>query len=294
MVFIVLNQGIIVKALSGFYYVKWQDKIIECRARGKLKKDNIKPVVGDKVEFGLISPTTGVIETIQERKNCLIRPSVANIDQLCLTFSAIDPLPDYLLMDRLTVLARKNSLEVTICITKIDLIDKGFLDYISQRFKDTGYTIIGISNKTLEGLDKLKEKLKGKITTLSGPSGAGKSSLINNINPQFKLAVASVSEKTKRGKHTTTFCQLLEVMENSFVVDTPGFTSLELTDFDIYELDKYFPEFIPYLNCRFTSCLHQKEEGCNIKTAVEKGLINPERYNSYLALLEEIRENSQE
>ncbi|SES73950.1 ribosome small subunit-dependent GTPase A [Anaerobranca gottschalkii] len=293
MIFIVLHEGIIVKALSGFYYVKWENKIIQCRARGKFKKDNIKPVVGDKVEFALISPTEGVIETIKERKNCLVRPSVANIDQLCLVFSAMDPIPDYLLMDRLTVLAGKNSLEVIICITKMDLIDKTFLDNIAQRFKDTGYTIIGISNKTLEGLEELKEKLKGKITTLSGPSGAGKSSLINNINPQFKLAVSSVSEKTKRGKHTTTFCQLLEVMENSFVVDTPGFTSLELTDFDVYELDKYFPEFIPFSNCRFTSCLHQKEEGCNIKSAVEKGLINPERYNSYLMLLEEIRENNQ-
>ncbi len=243
------------------------------------------------MDFQQLSPSQGVIEGIKERKNFLIRPSVANIDQLILVFAAQNPDPDFLLMDRLTVIAEKNNLEVIICVTKIDIDTKGNLEYISKRFINTGYKIIGITNKVLGGTDPLKSVLKGKISTLSGPSGAGKSTLINNLNPELNLTVGAISTKTKRGKHTTTYCELLEVMESSYLVDTPGFTSLELKDMGITQLRDFFIEFKEFKNCHFASCIHDKENSCGIKQAVEEGKISKERYENYLLLLNEIREN---
>lgn len=236
------------------------------------------------------SQSTGVIEEVLPRKNYLIRPSVANINQLVLVFAALSPDPDYLLMDRLTVIAQKNGLSVLICISKTDLDQDITLDQVKKRFKQSGFPVIGISNKTQYGYDDLKENLKNKISTLSGPSGVGKSTMINTLNPNFKLAVSSVSEKTKRGKHTTTYCELLEVIEGSFVVDTPGFTSLELMGFSLTELKDYFPEFRSFNSCRFTSCIHENEEQCGVKDAVRDGKVDKERFENYLALLKEIRE----
>lgn len=278
--------------MSGFYYVKVPNEpVFECRARGKFKKENIKPVVGDLVEIQAIGNGQGVIEIILPRKNCLVRPSVANIDQLMVVFAATSPEPDFLLMDRLTVLAEKNKLFVTICITKTDLDDKNNFNKVVGRYSNTDYKIIGLSNKLNRGIEDIKDVLAGKLSTLSGPSGVGKSTLINTINPNFKLNVGDVSIKTKRGKHTTTHCELLEVIEDGFVVDTPGFTSLELEGISEYELAKFFPDFNKFNNCQFVSCAHENEELCGVKDAVKSGELSKERYKNYLLLLQEVREN---
>lgn len=247
-------------------------------------------MVGDRVIIQSTSASSGVIEGVYPRRNHLIRPAVANIDQLVVVFAAISPEPDFLLMDRLTVIGQKNNLSVVICISKTDLDKDDTLKIVIERFEDTGYPVIGISNKTQQGFTALKETLKGKISTLSGPSGVGKSTLLNTLRPDFNLPVATVSEKTQRGKHTTTCCELLEVMEDSFVVDTPGFTSLELSGLELPELENYFPEFRKFSNCRYTSCIHENESYCAIKKAVEDGELNKARYQNYLALLKEIRE----
>lgn len=267
--------------------------MIECRARGKLKKDNIKPLVGDLVDITVISPAQGVLESLEPRRNSLLRPSVANIDQLILVFAATNPEPDFLLMDRLTVLAEKNNLDVVICITKTDIDDnKNTLEKIKKRFSHSGFKIIGVSSPKGTGLEEIKQAMQGKVSTLSGPSGVGKSTLINTLNPSFKITVGEISNKTKRGKHTTTNCELLEVSTDSFVVDTPGFTSLELEGVKVPELGKLFPEFTKFTNqCQFTSCIHENEKVCGVKDALELGNICDQRYKNYLLLLNEIRES---
>lgn len=286
-----MHQGIIIKGIGGFYYVKVDDKIVECRARGVFRKKKITPLVGDRVEIRLSSEdNTGYIEKIFERETELIRPPVANVNHVVIVFAVKNPNPNLWLLDRFLLLALHQKLDITICFNKIDLVEKEELDYFTGIYKKTGHKVITTSKITGEGIEELKEALKDKITVFAGPSGVGKSTLLNKIQPNLKLKTGEVSEKTKRGKHTTRIAELLELEFGGWVVDTPGFSSLDIEFLDIEDLQYYFREINRYSdNCKFTGCRHYKEPDCGVKEAVKSGEIHESRYENYLRFLDELK-----
>ena len=280
-------EGRIIKGIGGFYYVKTHDAIIESRARGVFREEKLKPLVGDIVEIKLsIEDNSGYIIDIKPRTTELIRPAVANITQAIIVMSIKKPNFNSWLLDKYLLMAEHENLEILICINKFDLDERK-----SKKFKDiyekAGYEVIVTSADKEIGLDNLKEKLKNNISVFAGPSGVGKSTLLNAINPSFSLETGSVSYKTQRGKHTTRHVELLELGSESFVLDSPGFSSLNL-DFveDEYEVKNYFREIKKYgLKCNFISCLHDQEPNCAVKDMVEEGKINNERYKNYISIL---------
>ncbi|WP_350345122.1 ribosome small subunit-dependent GTPase A [Proteinivorax tanatarense] len=277
------------KALSGFYYVKAENNsCFQCKARGKLKKEKIKPFVGDKVEISTISTTEGVIEEVLPRKNLFHRPTVSNIDQLVIMIASEQPKPDFLLVDTLLALAESHQVESLICVTKVDL-NNDIVDFVKSRFSNSKYPVLGISNKSLVGIENLRKYLSGKISCLSGQSGVGKSSLINTINKDVNFKVGDISRKIKRGKHTTTHSSLVEIFDNSFIVDTPGFSNISLEQIDIQDLPRLFNEFELY-SCKFSTCSHTEENNCGVIEAVKTGDIHLQRYNNYLMLRKKIKQ----
>lgn len=287
-------EGIITKGVGGNYYVDIGNKIIECRARGLFRLKNIKPLVGD---FCFIRITeedenTGYIEEIKERTNEIKRPPVANVQQLVIIFSIKNPQPSFLLLDKLLIAAKSNNLQPVICINKSDLVNEEEKENIISIFKNTGYKIIFTSKYDEDSLRNLKDILKDKLNVFSGPSGVGKSSLMNAIEPGFYLEIGEISEKSKRGKHTTRHAEIFKLSFGGYVVDTPGFSSFELEGIDEYSLKNYYPEIVKYdEGCKFLDCLHYKEPDCVIKEAVNNGLISEARYNNYIKLLEQIKSN---
>lgn len=283
-------EGIIIKSIGGFYYVKVNEVIYECRARGLFRKQDIKPVVGDKVEITVSSnENTGYIQSIKERKTILIRPPVANIDQAIIVFSVKNPEPNQWLLDRFILLAEHQNLNVVIVINKIDLSYDEKIKKMISTYEKIGYKVIKTSSILKQGLDELKNVLKNKITVFSGPSGVGKSSLLNTIQPNLNLKTGEISNKTKRGKHTTRWSELLELKIGGLVVDTAGFSSLDLNQINEVDLNRYFREIYYYSNyCKFTGCRHLKEPECAVKEAVINNNISEERYNNYLMFLDEI------
>lgn len=287
-------EGIITKGVGGFYYVKTESDIIECRARGIFREQNITPLVGDKVLIR-INPedNTGYIEEVYERKTYLVRPPVANVTQAIIVMSLKEPAINLWLLDRFLVMAEYNRLNIHICINKADLAKQDDINSIMGMYDNAGYNILKTSTKTMEGIEELNNILANQITVFAGPSGVGKSSLLNKINPGLKLKSGEVSKKTNRGKHTTRHLELFELGPNSFVLDTPGFSSLSL-DFieDPIELSFYFKEINKYkYDCKFNGCLHYKEPDCEVKRQVQEGNISSQRYDNYIQFLEEIINN---
>ncbi|MGB4437980.1 MAG: ribosome small subunit-dependent GTPase A [Sedimentibacter sp.] len=285
-------NGIIIRGVGGNYYVDIGSEIIECRARGLFRLKNIKPLVGDKV---LIRPTeedahSGYIEEIKERYNEIKRPPVANVEQLLIFFAVTNPEPSFLLLDKLLIAAEVNNLKPVICFNKSDLANENRKKEIRDILRNTEYKVVFTSKNNPRSIEKLKDVLKDKLSVFSGPSGVGKSSVMNAVQPDFQLKTGEISDKLKRGKHTTRHAEIYKLSFGGYVVDTPGFSSFELEGINEYELKEYYPE-IKKLDsgCRFADCLHYKEPDCVIKDGVETGLISETRYLNYVRLLEQIQ-----
>lgn len=288
-------EGRIIKGIGGFYYIETEKGLYECRARGIFRKNKITPLVGDFVKISVVDEDNkkGVVEEIQERKTELVRPPIANVNKALIVFAVKNPTPHLSLLDRFIVLAERENLEIVIILTKIDLDDDNTFEKIKNIYEPCGYKVIGVSNLENKNIDKVKEELKENVVVFAGPSGVGKSSLLNEIDENFKLQTGVVSDKIKRGKHTTRHAELLKLEFGGMVADTPGFSSLVLEDIEEVELKDYFIEFDKFNDCKFGSkCIHENEPNCAIKEAVTNGEISKERYDSYIQLLHEIRQNN--
>lgn len=280
-------EGKIIKGIGGFYYIKTSEGIIECKARGKFRHKDMKPVVGDNVTIK-VENKKGVIEDIHERTSELIRPTVANVTLAFVVFAIKNPDLNFDLLNRFLVLCESNNIEAIVCLNKVDLVNEEERELVKKKINDIGYEVLFINAKKGEGVDKLRERMEGNITVLCGPSGAGKSTLINTLTEKDHMETGNVSDKIGRGKHTTRHSELIEI-NNGFIVDTPGFSTLDVTFIDKDVLRYCFPEFDEYNDsCKFRGCLHHKEPGCAVKSAVEEGEINKYRYEFYIRTLEEI------
>ncbi|AIF51927.1 ribosome small subunit-dependent GTPase A [Pelosinus sp. UFO1] len=286
-----MQHGVILKTYNSFYYVKTNDKVIMCTLRGRFKKERFSLLVGDEVEYDVTENDKGIIEKILPRRSMLKRPMIANIDQVIVTFAAVNPNINAVLVDRFLVLAEMSDLDIIICINKTDLADMQELEPLLALYRSIGYTVITLSAKLGIGIRELRDALSDKISVFAGPSGAGKSTILNTIEEGLTLVTGEVSEKIGRGKHTTRFAELLPLTTGGFVVDTPGFSFTEFDDVKKNDLMYYFPEIAAIVQeCKFNTCLHMKEPQCAIKQAVLEGRINEQRYNSYIEILSEIQE----
>ena len=285
-----VDKGLIIKGIGGFYYVETADGVFECKAKGKFRKEKLIPLAGDRVKITVRDGEENTIDEIFERKNCLKRPPVANIDTLMIVVSVADPAPNTLVIDKMTVLAEKNHIEPVIVITKTDL---GSFDRLSDIYKKTGYRVVAVSGKTGEGVDEVKALLKDRLTAFTGNSGVGKSTLINAVCPGLSLETNEISMKLGRGRHTTRQAEIFHVADG-LVIDTAGFSSLDFLGEDVIlkdDLQYYFPEFDKFLGqCRFTSCSHISDKGCKICEAVNDGEISRSRHDSYIALYNEVKD----
>ncbi len=287
-------QGKIVKGIAGFYYVDVAGAgIYECKAKGVFRKDKVKPLVGDDVELEVLDEQekTGNVTAILPRRNALIRPAVANVDQAMVIFAMKNPRPNFSLLDRFLLMMERQKVETVICLNKQDLADPEETEEIQKIYGDCGYQVIATSIKEEKGLEQVEAILRGKTTVVAGPSGVGKSSLTNGIQGEVQMETGEISRKLKRGKHTTRHSQLIRVGDDTFLCDTPGFTSLYVEEMDKEELRHYFREFVPYEGqCRFQGCVHIHEPGCAVKEALEEGRISQRRYENYTELYEELKE----
>ena len=291
-------QGRILKGIAGFYYVEtFDEKVYECKAKGIFRKSNLKPMVGDDVEIDIIDEEKklGNIIDILPRKNQLLRPPVANVDQAVILFAIVKPNPSYNLLDRFLIMMRQQNLPVIICFNKQDIATKEEQQELYDAYEKCGYKVLFISVSKESGLDELKELLKGKTTTLAGPSGVGKSSLLNKLVPDADMQTGELSRKIDRGKNTTRHSELFFVEElfegeGTYVIDTPGFTSLEMRDVTADTLMQYYPEFATYEPlCRFGGCSHIAEPDCGVKDALSQGKISKVRYDNYKVLYSELK-----
>ncbi|MGG1678761.1 ribosome small subunit-dependent GTPase A [Neobacillus sp. NRS-1170] len=288
-----MPEGKIVKALSGFYYVLHNDELIQCRGRGVFRKNKVTPLVGDEVVFQAENELEGYILEVKERKNELVRPPIANVDQAILVFSAVEPDFSTVLLDRFLVLVEFNHIEPLICITKMDLTNSEQNNLISEyaaEYQAAGYEVILTSSETETGIEQLNPHLENKISVFAGQSGVGKSSLLNVLRPDLELKTNDISSHLGRGKHTTRHVELIEI-GNGLVADTPGFSSLEFINIEAEDLTSCFPELQRASeNCKFRGCLHISEPKCGVKQAVESGEIPAYRYEHYVDFLQEIKD----
>ena len=286
-------QGKIIKGIAGFYYVHARNGIVyECKAKGIFRKENIKPLVGDDVELEMIDEEhkIGNIQKILPRKSKLIRPAVANIDQALIIFAIVKPNPNFNLLDRFLIQMTKQGLPCIICFNKSDIATRQEQESLRKAYETCGFQVLFISVAKQEGIDQVERLLKGKTTTVAGPSGVGKSSLINCLYPDAEMETGQISEKIDRGKHTTRHSQLFALGEDTFILDTPGFSSLDLFDVEKEQLKDYYPEFAAYEEqCRFRGCVHVSEPDCGVKKALAEGKISQVRYENYTLLYEELR-----
>lgn len=280
-------EGTIIKGIGGFYYVKVEDQIIECKARGKFRNKGMSPIVGDKVML-TVDNNKGAIEKIFERKNELIRPLVSNITQAFVVFALRNPNINLDLLNKFLVQCELKNIKAIVCFNKIDLLEDYREDEAVKMIEGAGYEHVFLNAKKEVGLEIIKSKLKDNVTVFCGPSGVGKSTILNSIVGKKLMEIGEISEKLKRGKHTTRHSELVEI-SGGFVVDTPGFSTLNLNVEEKEELKNYFPEFWEYEDqCKFTGCMHYKEPGCAVKKAVDDNIINKNRYEFYIKTLEEI------
>lgn len=287
-------QGKIIKGIAGFYYVHVPGEgIYECKAKGIFRKENMKPLVGDDVEMEIthVKDAEGNITQILPRKNALIRPAVANIDQALLIFAMTKPEPNYNLLDRFLIMMRRQGLECILCFNKQDLADIGQQECIEKIYKDSGCRILFVSAEKKEGIDQLAAVLHRKTTAVAGPSGVGKSSLVNCLQKGTQMETGAISEKIARGKHTTRHSELIAVSDNTYIMDTPGFSSLSLFDIEKEELKAYYPEFELYeTQCKFMTCAHIHEPVCGVREALGENRISKVRYENYVTFYEELKE----
>ncbi|WML56823.1 ribosome small subunit-dependent GTPase A [Neobacillus sp. PS2-9] len=288
-----MPEGKIVKALSGFYYVLQNERLIQCRGRGVFRKNKITPLVGDEVVFQAENDLEGYILEVKERKNELVRPPIANVDQAILVFSAVEPDFSTVLLDRFLVLVEYNHIEPLICITKMDLTNEAQKQVISEfaeHYRKAGYEVILTSSETEMGIELLNPHVENKISVFAGQSGVGKSSLLNVLRPDLELKTNDISSHLGRGKHTTRHVELIQIGQG-LIADTPGFSSLEFTNIEAEELTFCFPEIQRASeNCKFRGCLHVTEPKCGVKSGVESGEIPGYRYQHYVDFLQEIKD----
>jgi ribosome biogenesis GTPase len=286
-----VQEGVVIKAYGGFYYVRVGKQLLECRLRGKFRLQKLNALPGDIVQIAETGLGKGVVEAILPRKNELVRPLIANVEQVLLVFAGHDPEPDLALLDRLLILTEIQGLKPLVCFNKCDLLTPEELDVLMTVYKQTGYQVEIISARAAIGLDNIRLALQHRISVIAGPSGAGKSTLLNSIEPGLSLKTGEVSARIGRGRHTTRHVELLPLSFGGLVADTPGFSSLFLPEMRREDLAGYFPEFSAYLGqCRFNGCLHDREPDCVVKEALEQGNIARERYTNYLAFLAEVKE----
>lgn len=283
-------QGRIIKGIGGFYYVLTSDGIYTCKAKGSFRKDKIKPLVGDYVEIDIDATQEMIasIVDINQRTNSLIRPNVANIDQALIIFALKSPEPNFITLDKMILQYKLQNIPVIICFNKEDLVDE---DYCKKLFKDyekSGCSMYMTSVKSGEGIEELRSALKGKTTAVAGPSGAGKSSLVNAFLRDEIMETGGISHKLERGKHTTRHSEIIPIDQDSYIMDTPGFSSFDLFDIEALELADMYEEFEDFIECKFAPCSHTHEPGCAVKEAVGEGLISKNRYENYVYIYEEL------
>ncbi len=288
-----IMQGKIVKGISGFYYVHIAESgIYECKARGVFRNQKIKPLVGDNVEIAVIDEKEkkGNIEAVLPRSNELIRPAVANIDLALVIFAAAQPQPNFNLLDRFLIMMEYQRVPVTICFNKTDLVAEKELHAFADIYSGCGYPVVFTCAKQQKGVEELLALLDGKTTAVAGPSGVGKSSLVSCLQPGILMETGEVSRKIERGKHTTRHSEIIPIRGSTYIMDTPGFSTLYIPGFEKEELQRYYPEFAefePY--CRFQGCSHISEPECGVKEAFSAGRISKLRYENYKLLYEELK-----
>ena len=287
-------QGKIIKGIAGFYYVNVVESgVYECKAKGVFRKEKIKPLVGDNVRIEILDEEnkTGNIVEIFPRKNELIRPAVANIDQALVVFAVTKPTPHFNLLDRFLIMMERKEIPVVLCFNKKDIATSPEIAELEAIYEKCGYPIVFTSALEQENIEEIRRLLLKKTTAIAGPSGVGKSSLINLLQNQVQMETGTISRKIERGKHTTRHSELIAVDADSYIMDTPGFSSLYVNDFEKEELKYYFREFASYEGqCRFQGCDHVHEPGCAVKEALEEGKIHPVRYKNYLEMYTELKE----
>ena len=284
-------KGIVLKCIGGFYYVEAADMVYVCRARGAFRNSGVTPMAGDIAAITVLPEGKGSLYAIDERKNSLIRPPVANLDLLAVVASIVEPAPSTLVIDKMIAVAEMNHIEPIVVVNKADLQDTAHLEWI---YRTAGLEVFPVSALSGAGVEALRRRLVGQVTAFTGNSGVGKSSILNAIDPRFSPQTGEISRKLGRGRHTTRSTELYRLEKGGYIVDTPGFSSLELERVQrIYkeDLPYCFREFIPLLGrCRFTNCSHTREAGCAVLEAVEQGKIAPERHKSYTAIYEEVKD----
>ena len=287
-------KGKIVKGIAGFYYVHVVESgVYECKAKGIFRKEKIKPLVGDNVEIDVINEAekTGNITEILPRRNELIRPAVANIDQALIVFAVTSPKPHLNLLDRFLIMMESKSIPVTLCFYKKDLADEKEWETLKEIYETCGYPVVFTSAAKEENIEQIRQILEGKTTALAGPSGVGKSSLINLLDPDANMETGEISRKIERGRHTTRHSELFSIGGETYIMDTPGFGSLYVNDFEKEDLKDYFREFRAYEgSCRFQGCSHIHEPGCAVKEALSEEKIPKSRYENYLEMYRELEQ----
>ena len=285
--------GKIIKGIAGFYYVHdRKSRVYECKAKGIFRNKKIKPLVGDDVEFSVLDEEegTGNIDRILPRRNQLIRPAAANVDQAMVIFSITHPAPNLNLLDRFLVMMERQQVPVVICFNKMDLCGREQMDDFGKIYRGAGYQVEFISTYDKRGLDQVRARMQGKTTVFAGPSGVGKSSLTNELHPEAAMETSDISRKIERGRHTTRHSELFSVGEDTYMMDTPGFSSMYVEDLEAEALKEYFPEFATFEeNCKFLGCVHVGERVCGVKEALEQGKISKSRYDNYLLMYQELK-----